>query len=169
MSTGNIQHIHPSYYHCKGQHTAVECKFATALCHNCGKRGHIKKACRNKARTSTAQKAMHKSEKGESRGSGKVRRTHLLRGEGESDTEDNTINTVYRLSQEIPKVAPITRTVTISGMKVISEIDTACGVTILSKQLHTIIKNVHGRKAQSAGHGAGAEQKIKKTLPVVVA
>lgn len=53
----------PSCYRCKGQHTAAECKFATELCHNCGKRGHIKKACRSKPGNSNVQKARQRPKK----------------------------------------------------------------------------------------------------------
>nr|XP_021327326.1 uncharacterized protein LOC110438662 [Danio rerio]XP_021332015.1 uncharacterized protein LOC110438662 [Danio rerio] len=35
-------------YRCKGQHAPEECKFLNELCHKCGKRGHIKRACRAK-------------------------------------------------------------------------------------------------------------------------
>ena len=38
------------------------------------------------------------------------------------------------MSQEVAKVAPITRTVKINGKEVMFEIDTGCGVTIVSKQ-----------------------------------
>ena len=38
------------------------------------------------------------------------------------------------MSQELSKVAPITRAVNINGVKVTLEIDTGCGVTIVSKK-----------------------------------
>lgn len=100
----------PSCYRCKGQHIAPECKFATELCHNCGKRGHIKKVCRLKMGNSHAQKATLKGQKGENRGPGKEQRANQLRGDGESDTEDMDFHTIYSMSEELTKVAPITRT-----------------------------------------------------------
>lgn len=71
VSADKTQRNFPSCYRCKGQHIAAECKFATELCHNCGKRGHIKKACRSKAGNSHVQKATFKGQRGETRGPGK--------------------------------------------------------------------------------------------------
>ena len=74
-------------------------------------------------------------QRGEGRGFSKERRTHLLReGEGESDTEESSTHTIYSVSQEVAKVAPITRTVKVNGTEVMFEIDTGCGVTIVSKR-----------------------------------
>ncbi|KAL7853111.1 hypothetical protein SRHO_G00188960 [Serrasalmus rhombeus] len=137
VSADKTQRKFPSCYRCKGQHNAAECKFATELCHNCGKRGHIKKACRSKAGNSHVQKATFKGQKGESRGPGKEQRANQLRGEEGSDTEDMSFHTIYSMSEELTKVAPITRTMKVNGMKVTFEVDTGCGVTILSKQQYT--------------------------------
>lgn len=49
VSADKTQRKFPSCYRRKGQHIAAECKFATELCPNCGKQGHIKKACKSKA------------------------------------------------------------------------------------------------------------------------
>ena len=35
-------------YRCGGKHTATTCSFKDADCHNCGKKGHITRACRSK-------------------------------------------------------------------------------------------------------------------------
>ena len=137
VSADKTQRKFPSCYRCKGQHNAAACKFATELCHNCGKRGHIKKACRWKAGTSHVQKATFKGQKSESKGPGKEQRANQLRGEGESDTEDMSFHTMYSMSEELTKVAPLTRTMNVNGLKVTFEVDTGCGVTILSKQQYT--------------------------------
>lgn len=42
------------------------------------------------------------------------------------------------MSQELSKVAPITQTVNVNGMKVTFEIDSGCGVTIVSKKKKTV-------------------------------
>uniref|UniRef100_A0A3Q2PSJ4 CCHC-type domain-containing protein n=1 Tax=Fundulus heteroclitus TaxID=8078 RepID=A0A3Q2PSJ4_FUNHE len=131
-----VQHKFPSCYRYNGQHNAAECKFATELCHNCGKRGHIKKACRSKAGNLHVQKATFKGQKGESKGPGKEQRANQLRGEGEDDTEDMSFHTIYSMSEELTKVALIIRTMNVNGMKVTLEVDTGCGVTI-SKQQYT--------------------------------
>lgn len=35
-------------HRCKGTHSSPKCPFKDAICHGCGKKGHIKKACRTK-------------------------------------------------------------------------------------------------------------------------
>ena len=120
VSADEMQRKFSSCYRCKGQHNAAECKFATELCHNCGKRGHIKKACRSKAGNSQVQKATFKWQKGESKGPGKEQRANQLRGEGESDTEDTGFHTIYSMSEELTRVAPITRIMNVNGMKVVT-------------------------------------------------
>uniref|UniRef100_A0A3Q1B749 CCHC-type domain-containing protein n=1 Tax=Amphiprion ocellaris TaxID=80972 RepID=A0A3Q1B749_AMPOC len=48
-------------YRCKGKnHLAKECHFKETKCHNCGKIGHIKKACR--AQTQTEGEKVHSTE-----------------------------------------------------------------------------------------------------------
>ena len=38
-------------HHCNDKHNATDCKFKTAECHKCGKKGHIACACRSKPPT----------------------------------------------------------------------------------------------------------------------
>ena len=42
-------------YRCLGRHLAKECPFKNAMCHGCSKRGHIKKACRDKQRQTSGK------------------------------------------------------------------------------------------------------------------
>ena len=37
-------------YRCGAKHTPAECRFKDAVCHYCGKKGHIAKACHSRAR-----------------------------------------------------------------------------------------------------------------------
>lgn len=186
VSADKTQRKFPSCYRCKGQHTAAECKFATELCHNCGKRGHIKKACRSKPGNSNVQKATSKGQRGEGKGPRREQRTNQLRGEGESDTEDMSFHTVYSMSQELSKVAPITRILNVNGIKVTFEVDTGCGVTILSKRQYIQLWKKTGTSELSpcslrlktyTGERLGvlgmAQVKVmnkntEKTLPVVI-
>lgn len=73
-------------YRCKGKnHDANECHFKETKCHNCGKIGHIKKACRAKAR----------SECTKARGYGQQKKnTKYVTAEEDSDLEMFTVLTV---------------------------------------------------------------------------
>lgn len=62
-----------------------------------------------------------------------------LSGEGESDKEDISFHTIYSMSQEISKVAPITFTININGMKITFEVDTDCG-DIKQTAIHTTME-----------------------------
>lgn len=139
MSAVKTLHKFHSCYRCKGQHTPAECKFETELYHNCGKQGvgHIKKACRLKAGNTNGQRALSKRQRTKGRAPEKVQWVNQLRWEGESDTEDMSFHTIFSMTQDLPKVAPITRTININGMEVTYEVDTGCGVTIISKQQYT--------------------------------
>lgn len=55
------------YYRCGGdKHLAKDCMFAKEKCHNCGKVGHIKRACRMKTVTVGKEKSKHvQRERGE--------------------------------------------------------------------------------------------------------
>ncbi len=120
-------------YRCKGQHAPEECKFLNELCHKCGKRGHIKQACKTKQTAVGGQKTTFKGQRGE-----KGRRTYLVREEESNETEDTLdINTIYSVSQVQPKVAPIAQKVKVNGMEVDFEVDTGCGVTIISKERYS--------------------------------
>ncbi len=93
-------------YRCKGQHAPEECKFLNELCHKCGKRGHIKRACKAKQTAVGGQKTTFKGQRGE-----KGRRTYPVREEESNETEDTLdINTIYSVSQvqrfSIPVLAP---------------------------------------------------------------
>ncbi len=110
-----------------------ECKFLNELCQKCGKRGHIKQACKAKQTAVACQKTTFKGQRGE-----KGRRTYLVREEESNEMEDTLdINTIYSVFQVQPKVAPITQKVKVNGMEVDFEVDTGCGVTIISKEQYS--------------------------------
>uniref|UniRef100_A0A8C1WN32 CCHC-type domain-containing protein n=1 Tax=Cyprinus carpio TaxID=7962 RepID=A0A8C1WN32_CYPCA len=110
-------------YRCKGNHAPEECRFVNELCHKCGKRGHIKRACRSKRAGASSQKAPFKGHRVERKEKEKDRRSHLVKEEEVSDVEDaSDINTIYSVSQNLPKVAPITQKLKVNGMEVEFEV-----------------------------------------------
>lgn len=123
-------------YRCLGRHLAVDCRFANEQCHKCGKRGHIKRACRSAGKQQGSQRG-----KGSKARSGNISRAHLLE-EGEEERKDSDGSeeclAIYTIGQKSPpKVAPITQIVKVNGAEVAFEVDTGCGVTIMNKEQYS--------------------------------
>lgn len=58
---------------------------------------------------------------------------------------------IYSMSEELTKVAPITRTMKVNGMKVTFEVDTGCDVTKTSFRIPDDKRNSAPRKDVSCG------------------
>ena len=89
MLSDNVQRKFPSCYHCKGHRqrmiaNLLQSSTTTVV------RGDILERPADPRR----QLLTHKGQIGKSRGFGKERRTHMLRGEGESDTEESSTRTI---------------------------------------------------------------------------
>ena len=108
----------PACYRCGGKHLATTCKFKTAECYFCKKRGHIAAACRTKARQGKAQpKSNH----------------HLDANEGgsDSDTEPYSLFTVRNPSHE-----PMQVELTMNGVPVSMELDTGAAVSLINSSTY---------------------------------
>uniref|UniRef100_A0A8C5MGF4 Gypsy retrotransposon integrase-like protein 1 n=1 Tax=Leptobrachium leishanense TaxID=445787 RepID=A0A8C5MGF4_9ANUR len=124
-------------FRCKGNHAPHECKFINELCHHCQKRGHIKRACKSK-HVMQSHKTPFQGLRGERKGKEKAGRSHLVKEEDVSETEDaGDINTIYSVSHKMPKVAPILQKLKVNGMNIEFEVDTGCGITIISKKQYS--------------------------------
>ena len=127
-------------YRCNGDnHLAKDCRFTREKCHNCGKVGHIKRACRMK----NMGKVKTKHVKGET---GKFSKgANFMQEEGEDSDEeevftmyhmkDNDI-TINNMQQEIviPREEPMRKVLKVNGQDITYEVDTGCGYTIMSKK-----------------------------------
>uniref|UniRef100_A0A8C5Q8F4 CCHC-type domain-containing protein n=1 Tax=Leptobrachium leishanense TaxID=445787 RepID=A0A8C5Q8F4_9ANUR len=110
-------------FRCKGNHAPHECKFINELCHHCQKRGHIKRACKSK-HVMQSHKTPFQGLRGERKGKEKAGRSHLVKEEDVSETEDaGDINTIYSVSHKMPKVAPILQKLKVNGMNIEFEMD----------------------------------------------
>lgn len=82
------------------------------------------------------QKDSFKGQRREIKEKEKCRRSHLVREEEVSETEDaSIINTIYSVSQNLPKVAPFTQNLNVNGMDF--KVYTGCGVIIISKEQYS--------------------------------
>lgn len=61
-----------------------------------------------------------------------------MREEEVSESEEmGDMNTIYCVSHDLPKVAPITQKLKVNCMDIEFEVDTGCGVTIISKEQYS--------------------------------
>ena len=109
-------------FHCGGKHhEAKNCRFREAVCHSCGKRGHIVRVCPAKK---VASKRAHPR---------KLAPTRWISSdtaeESASSTEDLQVFNIGRRS-----AAPITVTVSVDDQQLLMEVDTGAAVSIIAEK-----------------------------------
>ena len=109
-----------SCYRCGDKHKAADCRFRTAECRKCGKKGHIARACKGKlvpvkGQPRPQQKAVMSAE---------FRPTHIVKEE-----EDDY--SMYHVTGT--PVKPLLVTVSINNTSVEMEVDTGASVSIISE------------------------------------
>ena len=103
---------------------ASECYFKEAICHNCGKKGHVARACRSRSNIPLGQRKVHKSA---SNSKQQARKTHHTQQE-----ENNCEYTQYALFT-ISKKKKTLVTVSPNGMEIEKEVDTGASLSVISK------------------------------------
>ena len=105
-------------YRCGGRHDPSQCRFCDAVCHACGKKGHIKRAFRsqNKVPSATVGEQIRREP------------VHL--------TEEGTVAalqeyTLYPLQD--PATRPLKATVQVEDQDLTMEVDTGASVTVISE------------------------------------
>ena len=103
-------------YRCGGAHDQAKCRFRSAECHFCHKKGHIAAVCRQKAkrRSSTSGKP-----------------THAV---AETDTSEQMEYPMYTVNS--PTARPMTVEVQLNDVPVTMEIDTGATLSIMSKSTY---------------------------------
>ncbi|XP_069129175.1 uncharacterized protein [Argopecten irradians] len=61
-NTNSYSNNRKSCYRCTGNHDQKDCKLRNETCYKCGKRGHIKKACRSKVQKTHSLETEHEGE-----------------------------------------------------------------------------------------------------------
>ena len=113
-------------YHCGSRHRG-ECRFKNAVCHGCGKRGHIRRACRSRGKPQQSQQSGKRSQ---------PHTANVLVGEGTegatASDEDDTmpVYTMYNISNQ--GANPWSVTVQADRADLRMEIDTGASVSIIS-------------------------------------
>ena len=112
-------------YHCGSRHRG-ECRFKNAVCHGCGKRGHIRRACRSRGKPQQSQQSGKRSQ---------PHTANVLVGEGTegatASDEDDTMP-VYTMYISNQGANPWSVTVQAYRADLRMEINTGASVSIIS-------------------------------------
>ena len=96
------------------------CRFKEALCHSCGKMGHIARACQNKLRQQNLR-LTHKQ-------------VQLDSEEEEEEEELSQLNAIEERNIQLLNVKPLVE-VYINRQRVWMEIDTGAAVSVISQKI----------------------------------
>lgn len=114
-------------YRCTGKknHNANDCHFKNSKCHNCGKVGHIKKACRAKVQTQPVANKANTSDKQKLN-----EHTRYV----EAEEPELEMFSVYNVAGKSKQA--FTANFTVDKKTVNMEIDTGAAVSIISQELY---------------------------------
>ena len=116
-------------YRCGGKHKQTDCFYRNATCNACGKKGHIAKVCRSKAKDERKRSSPPLRQKSD--------RTHqITEVETASETGD-TAATAYDLwCFPGSRPNPMTVCLTLNGTKLDMEVDTGASASLISMQTY---------------------------------
>lgn len=137
-------------YRCNGNHAPFKCPFKTATCHGCGKRGHVRQACRNPVKGSETKANQKKTT---SKGKTTQRKVNALdthhsqfydESEDATDSDSNSNVPLHSLFH-LKGTRPIKVDVVIESEAMTMELDTGAAVSIVSKSEYDDRLNKHVR------------------------
>ena len=107
----------------KDKHKALECYFKEAICHNCGKKGHVARACRSRSKAPLGPPQGHESASNSKK---QARKTHHT--QQEEDDSEYTQYALFTISKMKTSV-----TVSPNGLEIEMEVDTRASLSVISK------------------------------------
>ena len=121
-------------HRCGGRHMAPICKFKTAVCHSCGKVGHLARVCRSKAADSRKQRRGNPKQQALSTGIHQIPERvpkPLAEDSTESDDGEERAYTLFALGS--PPGAPLKIKILVNGALLEMEIDTGAALSIIGE------------------------------------
>ena len=101
-------------YRCNGQHNPKGCSFIKEKCYQCGKVGHIRKACQQKANKQPPATSLHVMQSNE-------------------DAERQDLTGLYRVSKGNDR-KPISVTMEVENRELVMELDTGSAVSVIGEE-----------------------------------
>ena len=125
-------------FRCGKPHNAELCRFKTATCHYCKKKGHIIAKCYKKARKEASEKPQVKGEQCLTKNKPRV---HVL--ECEEDDSDQEIYPMFSVNHG-PRKSPYMVDLELNGLKIQMELDTGASVSVIGEDIFNQLKNIGG-------------------------
>lgn len=122
-ATSEYKKRNKSCYRCGGQHIPQTCKFSTAVCHYCKKRGHIARVCLTKAR--------HGSDK-DSAGSTAEQHTNIITHDPQNEYSVYSATPKSKLGGQKPYLA----TVILNKQAHTMEVDSVAACSLISEHTY---------------------------------
>ena len=113
-------------YRFGGKHNAASCKYKGSECHFCGKKGHLAKVCKSKARAQQQHPKLP--------GANQIKNTHQLTDNKELVTLES--NEYFMFHSTCGDTKPYVVNMQVNGIDLVMEVDTGAALSVISEQTY---------------------------------
>ena len=113
-------------YRCGGKHNAASCKYKGSECHFCGKKGHLAKVCKSKARAQQQHPKLP--------GANQIKNTHQLTDNKELVTLETNEYSMFHSTCGDTK--PYVVNLQVNGIDLVMEVDTGAALSVITEQIY---------------------------------
>ena len=109
-SPAGMDNVHDACFRCGGRHSAVDCRFKSVECYNCGKLGHLSRVCRSKKPGRSV-------------------------GKDTAQRRPKDTYTLFTIAGDRSR-APLTQKVKLDGADLMMEVDTGAVASVISEETY---------------------------------
>ena len=118
-------------FRCGDNHSPAQCQFRRVDCHHCGKRGHLARVCRSRAKPSSDSKRRQFRRRPMPEDGAKTHCVTDAEAPSELEAEEPADYVVFQVSRE--KVAPLMTSVQIDNKPLKMQVDTGAAMSLVSE------------------------------------